>query len=53
MHKLPSCAGLKVTLMEEKRIADRVLVRKPERKRDVGRPRRRLEINNKLDVIKR
>jgi hypothetical protein len=39
--------------MEKKGIAYRVLVGKPEGKRHVGRPRRRLEINNNLDVRKR
>jgi hypothetical protein len=39
--------------MENKRIVCRVLVRKPEGKRHVGRPRRRFEVNNKVNVRKR
>ena len=36
--------------MEEERGVYRVLVRKPERKRPLGRPRRRWEDNIKIDL---
>jgi hypothetical protein len=36
--------------MGEKRNADRILVRKPERKRPLGRPRRKWEVNVKMDI---
>jgi hypothetical protein len=36
--------------MGEKRTAYRMLVRKPEGKRQLGRPRRRLEANIKMDL---
>jgi hypothetical protein len=36
--------------MGDKRIADRILVRKPERKRPLGRPRRKWEDNVKMDL---
>jgi hypothetical protein len=36
--------------MEEKRNACRILVRKPERKRPLGRPRRRWVDNIKMDL---
>jgi hypothetical protein len=36
--------------MEKKRIACRVLVGKPEGKRPLGRPTRRWEDNNKMDL---
>jgi hypothetical protein len=38
--------------MGERRGVYRVLVGKPERKRQLGRPRRRLENNNKMDFQK-
>jgi hypothetical protein len=38
--------------MGEKMNANRILVGKPEGKRLLGRPRRRWEDNNKMDVIK-
>jgi hypothetical protein len=37
--------------MEEKRNAYRLLVGKPERKRSLGRPRRRLVVNIKMDLL--
>jgi hypothetical protein len=36
--------------MEEKRNAYRILVGKPERKRSLGRPRRRWEDNTRMDL---
>jgi len=36
--------------MGERRVLYRVLVRKPEGKRPLGRPRRRFEDNNKIDL---
>jgi hypothetical protein len=39
-----------VARAEEKRNACRTLVREPERKRPLGRPRRRWEYNIKIDV---
>ena len=39
-----------VTLMGERRGLYRILVGKPERKRPLGRPRRRLEDNIKMDL---
>jgi hypothetical protein len=41
-----------VARMEEKRYACRVFVGKPEGKRPLGRPRRRLEDNLKIDLKK-
>jgi len=37
-----------VARMGERRVAYRVLMGKPERKRSLGRPRRRWEDNNKM-----
>jgi hypothetical protein len=39
-----------VARMEERRDAYRVLVRKPEGRRPLGRPKRRLEDNIKIDL---
>ena len=39
-----------VARMGERRVLYRILVVKPERKRPLGRPRRRLEDNIKLDL---
>jgi hypothetical protein len=39
-----------VARMGEERVVHRVLVRKPEGKRPLGRPRRRWEDNTKMDV---
>jgi hypothetical protein len=39
-----------VALMRQKTNAYRILVRKPERKRSLGRPRRRWEDNMKMDL---
>ena len=39
-----------VARMGERRGVNRVLVGKPERKRPLGRPRRRLEDNIKMDI---
>jgi len=39
-----------VVLMGERRVVYRVLVRKPEGKRPLGRPRRRWEDNIKMDL---
>ena len=39
-----------VARMEQSRNAYRVLVRKPKGKRPLGRPRRRWEDNNKIDL---
>jgi len=39
-----------VAFMGERRVADRVLVGKPEGKRPVGRPRHRWEDNIKMDL---
>jgi hypothetical protein len=40
-----------VARMEEKRNVDSLLVRKPEGKRPLGRPRRRLIDNIKMDIL--
>jgi hypothetical protein len=39
-----------VACMEERRVANRVLVGKPEERRPVGGPRRRWEDNIKMDL---
>jgi hypothetical protein len=44
--------GRHIACMGEKRNAHRVLVGKPERKRPLGRPRRRWEDNIKMDLKK-
>jgi len=49
-HFIPLCLGYVILCVGEGRGVHRVLVGKPERKRPLGRPRRRWEDNIKMDL---